>query len=212
MKAKQERIVEKQLLVTGITIFGLFLLYLAVTWYVHSLAQFDYQGLHFTKEKFDKLTVYHYYYYYNSSSGKITQYNLYLQHDPRTNSVPYEGDPLYFDKKTVYIAVDNSYPSTCVDNAASLLDISSFLADNSFNVIVGFMNETYAREVNKTYARCSSKPNSHVVEFFAGNQTRIFVQGRCIQISIGPECRIREAVEKFKIQAILDAKSTSLVH
>ena len=190
-------------------IIMLVVVYIGASMYFKYISQFEYKGLLFTKEKQGKLQVYHYYYYIPQGSDKPIQYNLYLLHDPRYNNVSIEGDKVLFDQRTVYVGVNSDYP-LCKDNVAALVDLTSFLRANKFAVTVGFMNETYANETGSDYVTCYNHPDvQEVVELFAGNETKIVVEGNCHRISIGPECMIREAVEKFKVESLVEARNRS---
>ena len=205
---RYERRLERDLIKLVIFVLILIGIYFAASAVFKARNSFDYQGLKFTKEKYGELPVYHYYYYFKGEGGRPIQYNLYLQHDPRTNNVSVTGDPVVFKNKYLYLTLDTSYPSTCRDNAAGLVDLRSFLSDNTFTIITGIMNESYALEHAMRYITCGTQSDSsEVIQVYGGNETQIIVDNNCHSIIIGPDCRIREAVEKFKILSVIEART-----
>lgn len=208
---KQEKLLEKDLV--KIMLFGVFLvvIYLVVSYYFKSLNQFEYAGLDFTRERFDSDTLYHYYYYYTTPSGQTVQYNLYLHIDPRTNNVTVQGDPLLLGKPYVYLTYDDSFPETCRFTGSSIVDLNLFLKQNQITVMSGVMNETYAKKTNKDYYTCANRPESvEVFEFLAGNETAIVIEDNCHRVYIGPDCGMRDAVEKLKVAILSEARARAL--
>ncbi len=207
---KTEKILEKDILKVVGFIAILILIYWIAGAYFKSLSHFNYRGLEFTKERFDKLTVYHYYYYFKNKIGQPVQFNLYLRHDPRTNNVTVEGDPVLFEKAYAYMTFDSSYPNTCNDSTQAVVDLGLFLTQNQIKVFNGLMNETEARITNQTHYSCSNlSPTVEVIELKGGDETKIHVNGNCHQIIIGPDCKVQEAVEKFKLESILNARNAT---
>ena len=206
-KTKQEKMIQQDLIKIAIFVAALVIVYFIGSVIFKQLNTFEYQGLKFTKERYDKLPVYRYYYYFNTSKGEIFQYNLYLLHDPRKNNVTIEGDPIIFKKKVIYVAIDTDRHIQCPDNLVGIIDLNRFLDANQFEVKAAVTNKTYAELNNQSYASCIERPNSEVIELFSGNETKIIVNGNCHRIIIGPDCRVREAIEKFKVRVIIDAKN-----
>lgn len=206
--SKQEREIVRDLFRIAAFIAVLVIIYFVVSAYFKSLNHFTYEGLRFSKERYGELPVYHYYYYFKNMEGKLIQYNLFLLHDPRTNPVTVVGGPALFNKKTVYISIDESYPN-CPDNLASIVDISTFFNDNQLNVEAAVTNRTLADELDKAYATCESRAGSEVIEFHGGNETVIKVDNNCHQIYVGPDCNVRQAVERLKLRTIIDARNGS---
>lgn len=205
--SKQERLIEKDL--TKILIFGatLIVLYFLASYYFKSFNHFEYEGLRFTRERFDQNTLYHYYYYYTRPSGQIIQYNLYLHIDPRTNNVTVQGDPLLLEKSSVYLTYDDSFPDSCQFIGSSVVDFNLFLKQNQITVFSGITNETKARETDQEHITCEEKPDSaEVFEFYAGNETTVIVSANCHRIYIGSDCGVRDAVEKLKVEIIKQAR------
>lgn len=203
---KIEKNVERDLIKIGIFIGVLIVIFVVVGAYFKSLNHFDYQGLKFTKEKYGNLPIYHYYYYYTNTHGGIVQYNLYLQHDPRTNNISISGDKVNFERQGVYLTIDSSYPATCSENLAGITDLSLFLRRNELEILEGVMNESDRHTTKVPYITCQNRNQSDVIQMFGGNYTHVTINGNCTSIVIGPDCRIQEAVEKFKLQTILDAR------
>lgn len=204
----QEKKLTKDLFKIGGFLLFLVVLYFVAAAYFKSLGTFNYEGLTFTKEKYGNLPVYRYYYYFTTNDGRVLQYNLYLMSDPRKNDVSITGDPIVFSHRAVYVSLDDSYP-ICPDNQAGVVDLSTFLADNQLSVVAGITNRTLAIDLDRQYVTCERKPESEVIELRGGNETRVEIHGNCHIIYIGPDCRVRPAVDKFKVQSILDARNSS---
>lgn len=208
--SKAEKQLSKELLVILAFVAFLIVLFIAASLFFRAQNRFTYEGLLFTKESYGELPVFHYYYYFKNTAGQLVQYNLYLQHDPRTNNVTVIGDPVVLTKKAVYVSLDDSYPENCRENLAGLVDLGLFLNENQFTVISSLTNKTRAKEEDKQYITCERKPDAEVVELKAGNETAIVVDGNCHEILIGPDCQIRPAIEKFKLQIILEARARNM--
>jgi hypothetical protein len=208
--SKAEKVLSRELLVILAFIGFLIILFVAASLFFKAQNRFTYEGLVFTKERYGELPVFHYYYYFKNTAGQLVQYNLYLQHDPRTNNVTVIGDPVILTKKTVYVSLDDSYPESCRENLAGLVDLGLFLNENQFTVVSSLMNKTRAKDEDKQYITCERKPDAEVIELKAGNETSIVVDGNCHQIFIGPDCQIRPAIEKFKLQIILEARARNM--
>ena len=69
------------------------------------LRTFNYQGLTFTKEKFEKIPVFHYYYFFNND-GQAYKYNLFLREDPRKNIVLVEENLIFSGERTIYLSIN----------------------------------------------------------------------------------------------------------
>jgi hypothetical protein len=205
--SKEEKQLSRELIVILAFVGFLIVLFIATSLFFKAQNRFTYEGLLFTKERYGELPVFHYYYYFSNSAGQLIQYNLYLQNDPRTNNVTVIGDPVDLSKKTVYVTLDDSYPETCRENLAGLVDLGLFLNENQFTVVSSLMNKTRAEDENKQYITCERKPDAEVIELKGGNETSIVVKGNCHQIIIGPDCQVRPAIEKFKLQIIIEARA-----
>lgn len=195
--------------IIGIMI-GLVVLVLVVYFMIKGMATFNYKGLTFTREKFGELMVYHYFYYFNDSSGQIYKYNLYLRNDPRDNNVPVDGTPLEFNKgKRVYISLNKSGIKDCNDSVIAVTELAGFLANNKIDVRGATVNKSeFEANLTKYYATCENNPNDKVIVIESGNETKIVAKGDCYRIRVA-DCNILNATEKFEVQAILDAKSSS---
>jgi hypothetical protein len=209
-KSQTEKILEKDLLKIIGFIAVLIVIYWLASTYFQSLNHFNYRGLEFTKERFDKLTVYHYYYYFKNKVGQAIQYNLYLRNDPRTNNVTVEGDKVLFENAYAYITFDSTYPSGCQDSTQAVVDLGLFLSQNQIKVFNGLMNKTEADMTNQSYFTCTTLPDSaEVIELKGGRETKIRAQDNCNEIIIGPDCRVQEAIEKFKLESLINARNVS---
>lgn len=208
---KGERLLERDLVRVILFCVALVALYFITSYYFNSLNQFEYEGLQFTRERFDQNTVYHYYYYFTNKAGQLIQYNLYLHNDPRTNNVSISGDPLLLGKSYLYLTYDDSFPESCRYTGSSIVDFNLFLKQNQFTVFSGVMNESNAEATDREYITCENQASSaEVFAFMGGNITEITVDDNCHRIYIGPDCAIRDAIEKIKVQIILEARDRNL--
>jgi len=209
-KISSERKLERELLwIIGFMVF-LVILFLVVNSFFKSLSQFEYEGLTFTKTEINGITFYHYYYLFEGDKGAIFRYNLYLRTDPRENSVPYEGDSVLLDEKSVYVGVRTSGFDECPKTAAAIATLSGFLTDNQFRVFGGNTNAVEATINNERHVSCKARPDDNVIEIRRGDETKVVGNitddGNCYQIFVGPQCNTLEAVERFELQTILDAR------
>lgn len=206
-KNRSERKIEYELLwILGFFVV-LVIIYLLAAAFFRSFTHFDYNGIEFTKEKYGEIPVFHHSYYFNNKAGKLIQYNLYLRTDPRENNVSVVGGPMVLQKRGIYFSLNDSYPQTCKDNLVAVITLTKFLTDNDFTVISGVTNSTYAQENDKKYITCGNQHvDSEVFVLQGGNQTGITVDKNCHTISIGPDCRVLEAIEKTEVQILLDTK------
>jgi len=210
-KTKNEKRVEKDLL----KIIGFFALlvviFLIASSIFKSFNQFDYEGLTFTKEKFDDIPVFHYYYFFKTDSGDLIKYNLYLRNDPRENNISVEGDKISLSsQKTTYITMDATELGKCERSILAIGTLSGFLTDNQMKIKSGTTDiveaSVYGDDYIRDYITCENKPSNVVVVFESGEETKISIEGKCHKIIIGPECRTLEAVEKYNLQTIFDAR------
>jgi hypothetical protein len=205
----KERKIEKEVLWILIFMAAVIVVFLVVSLIFRSLSEFNYKGLHFSKERFGKLVVYHYYYYFNDNQGKITQYNLYLRNDPRNSSIPVTGTSVLFDKP-LYLTVKTANLTECSDSILAIGDLARFLGENGLKVNSGNMDYLEAATAHQEYVTCENKNESDVIQIVSGNETRIDIMGDCATITIGPSCDILQAVEIFKIQSIIDKKNDDI--
>ena len=210
-KLTGERLLERDIIKVLIFFGVLVVLYFIAGMYFRSLNQFTFNGLAFTKEKYGELPVYHYYYYFNDKAGRPVQYNVFLQHDPRTNNISTRGDPVLFEQSQIYITFGDSYPSSCRGSSAAVFDLTLFLSQNKMAVMTGLTNESTAKASEKEFYSCNKQPSSsEVIEFLGGERTEIVVEDNCHRIYVGPECRMQEAIEKFKIESLINARQRNL--
>ena len=208
---KYENKLERQIVKIIGFLLVLVIIYLVTAAYFKSLNHFTFEGLSFSKERYGGRVVYHYYYFIPVENGKPLQYNLYLKFDPRKNDIPIIGDKVLFQDKKIYVTLDNSYPANCSDNLVGVVDLNQFLNGNQFEVAPAVMNISYAMQNDKRYVTCESGDGTdEIIELFGSNMTAISIDGNCHKIAIGPECRIEEAIEKFKLQAVIGAREAHL--
>lgn len=185
---------------------GLFILYLILASVFSRLGTFTYEGLAFTKEKMGKIPVYHYSYYYESNSGGLIKYNLYLRSDPRKNNVKVDGEVGLAKGKFVFISINGSGLSSCEDSNIAVASLSAFLTNNEFMVKGASVDGEEAKANNVIFANCENRPDNQVIVIGKGNETLIVKKDMCYTITAKCE-EILQAVEKFEVQAILDAKA-----
>ena len=194
-------------------IFGaiivLVLVFFATYFGAQAISKFNYQGLVFTKEKFGEIPVYHYFYYYNNDKGETVKYNFYLRIDPRKNNVPLEGEIEFLKGKFVYISVNGTDLTRCPYSSVAIASLAGFLTDNEITVRGASPDKAVANESKVVYADCENHPNNVVVLIQKAERTQVTKQGRCHIIDVA-DCQILDAVEKFEVQAILDAKNSTI--
>lgn len=207
-RLSKERKLEHELLWVIGFLVAIVVIFLIASAYFRGLHTFKYQGLTFTEEKFGQLPVYHYSYFFKNNKNNLVKYNLYLQKDPRENNVTVSGDPILFNKAQVFVTVDPRGLETCPKSFAAVFDISRFLTENDLYVRNTVMDYGNAVLLNQTYVTCATRPQSDVIEVFKSNQstTEIVSNGNCHKVIIGDECNIFDAIEKLKLQAVIDAR------
>lgn len=181
--------------------------FFASSYFFNQLRSFEHEGLTFTKEKFGEIPVFHYYYYITPK----LKYNLYLRKDPRMNTVPFTGKAVdegieFFQETPIYLSVNPEGLTECEYGRVGISQLATFLADNQLQVIGSAPDEKLAKEANVKYATCAFRPNDMVILLEAGDKTQIVRQSDlCFKIQIA-NCEVLEAVEKFQVQSILDAR------
>lgn len=206
-KLSKERKLEQELLWVAAFLFALVIIFLGASAYFRSLHTFKYEGLTFTEEKFGQLPVYHYSYFFKNNKNNLIKYNLYLQTDPRENNVTTSGNKISFTRSQVFVTVDPRGIDSCPKSFAAIFDISRFLSENDLYVRNTVMDYGNAVILNQSYVTCKTRPQSDVIEIFHSDEpSHIVVNGTCYQIIVGPECNIFDAVEKFKLRSVLDAR------
>lgn len=190
------------------TLIGLMVLFVVFYLFFQSLSTFKYQGLTFTKEKYDKLLVYHYYYYLEDQYGETYRYNLYLRNDPRLLDFPVSGQPALNKQGTVYVSMNETDFSTCSQSNIAIYSLTQFLKNNFFDVEAASPTNVTATQLNRTYATCSTHPLNSVIEIKQGDETSIVSNNFCTTITVD-NCEILQAVEKFEVRALIAAKNSS---
>ena len=208
-KNKREGKIERELLWIVVFIGISVIIFLIASIYFKSLNQVEYEGLVFTKKIFGEIPVYHYSYFFRSPTGNLIQYNLYVRNDPTTNDIPIEGK-IDFRGTTMYVTLDTAYDfdklTNCPYSLVSMGDLTQFLVDNQFNVQSGNMDFVEAAVNDQEYVTCKNKPNMNVIQIRRGDETKILADEQCVDIIIGPDCKLLESIEKFKVHAYLGAQ------
>ena len=167
----------------------------------------EYQGLTFTKENIGGILVYSYEYLIKSDE-KIIKNTLFLRHNPRENNVSVEGDIIYPEGRRVMVSINNTGLLECEDSVIAMPTLVNFFAANRLDLRVGTPDEGIAKEKNQTYITCKNYPNNPVIAIRAADKASIKRTGNyCYNIDVG-NCEIQQAIEKFIVQSIIDAKES----
>ncbi|MDO8509273.1 MAG: hypothetical protein Q7S27_06360 [Nanoarchaeota archaeon] len=205
-EAKTPNRKSKIYLITGflILLVGIFF----ISNYIFSnLNNIEYNGLTFAKESFGEIPVFSYSYYITPK----LKYNLYLRNDPRKNNVPLTGKAIdngieFLKEETIYLSVDPKGLTECEYGRVGIGTLASFLSDNQLKVVGAAPDEALAAEVNVKFATCEYRPQDKVILLQAGDKTEIIQDNEnCIVINVA-NCEILDAVEKFEVQSIIDAR------
>ena len=170
---------------------------------------FNYQGLTFTKEMYGQIPVYHYYYYVTPSNGQQQyQNNIYLRDDPRTNNVSIIGKIVYPPLgSTIYLSINQTGIIECSNALRDVATLNAFILDNAYTVKGGYADQSLAQQNNGTYMTCATNPGQMVIALQHSNETSVVVNGTCYNFNINTCQGLLDAVEKFEVQSIIDAKS-----
>ena len=199
------KLIEKQTIWALVTMGALLLIFLFFFSVFSESRKFDYQGLTFTKEKYGEIPVYRYYYYFTDNSGQMIKYNVYLRNDPRENNIPVTGKIVFNVSKSVYFSINDTGLKECENAVIGVADLTKFLVDNQFQFKAGTPDSTEAKEMNRTKITCEIYPSISVIELRNGNTTQIVKTNNCYKIDVA-NCEVLEALEKFKVQSLIDAK------
>ena len=176
-----------------------------------SLNTFEYDSLTFTREKFGDIPVYHYYYFYEYDD-KQYKYNLYLRNDPRSNTIPITGNVIdrgieFPLSAQVYISIAPEGLVGCEYGSSGIATLSSFLADNQIKVKGAASDKEQAELNGLRYVTCETNQDDIVIMMQGGEETKIIQESdSCYIIEIN-NCEVLEAVEKFQVQSVLDARN-----
>lgn len=196
--------------------FMIMLLVLALVFVVlyfifQGLGKVEYNGLTFTREKFGEVLVYSYVYLIKTSEGKIVQNTLYIRHDPRKNDIPIDGQIIYPEGLKVMISINSTGLTECEDSMIAVATLTNFLTANRLGVKGGTPDKAEAKAQNMSYVSCDNYEGNAVISIRAvdGNETKITrEEPYCYRVDVA-NCEIQQAIEKFVVQSILDAKEAS---
>lgn len=188
----------------------LVLIFIILSYIFQGIGKINYEGLTFTKEKLGELIFYHYSYHVMSPAGKIYEYNLYLRNNPKTNSVPIEGEISYVPENMILIGINNTGLTECNQNTTlALAELSQFLTNNFLKVRGGYVDYNYSKTHNQTYISCELYPENTVIVMESGNETKVSRTGtNCYHVS-SANCEVLQATEKFIVQSIIDAREAT---
>ena len=119
-----------------------------------------------------------------------------------------QGEIIFPKDKDVYLSINGTGLTQCKYSSTAINSLSTFLTNNLLTVKGATPDKTEAEKNNIRYASCESMPENPVIIIQAGNETKVEKkQDNCYIISIS-NCEALEAVERFEVQAILDAKNS----
>jgi hypothetical protein len=208
---KEEKTNSKQLYYLALAMAILVIVFFASYSIFSSFNSFEYQNLTFNKEKFGEIPLYHYYYFYNFE-GQQYKYNLYLRNDPRKNFVPLTGSAInnVFDFQLgefIYISLDPEESIVgCEYSSVGIASLSSFFIDNQLKVRSASTNKSVAEDFNIQYANCDTHHDRNVIVVKSGSETKVIRETPLCTIIEVSDCQVLEAVEKFQIEVLLDAR------
>lgn len=177
--------------------------------------KFEYAGLDFQKTKLGKIIFY---------SAKIPLVKSYttssvIREEDITGSYPinFRNDPRglenirvnissedmkFIKTNVVYISLDPEMKK-CEDNALALMNFAGFLGGfGGMKIKSAISDKNASRELNITYAKCSTHPTNTVIQISSGNETTIYKKGEnCYQL-LYKDCEILQLTEKFQIAVL----------
>ena len=207
-KNKKKKSIDKQIYwIFGIMIF-LVLVVLLIYYIKINANTFEYKDLKFTKEMFGKIPVYRYTYHFEGRTGFMT-FNLLLRIDPRENKVPVNGDIIFPIEKTAYISVNSTGLNECEDSRIALSSLASFISNNQIKVKGASPDPLIANESKVVYATCDNYKDNPVIIVQKASNTEINNAGLCYTINVN-NCEILSAIEKFEVEALLNARAINL--
>lgn len=202
-------------LILGLVV-GVVLLFIIFSLFFGSVSSFlsnsnsiNYNGLVFTREKFQNIDLFHYTYYSKDANGGLFKNNIYLRIDPRKNNVPVEGSLTFEGDRQIYSTIDTTGLLNCSDILRDVSFIPTFFVNNFYKVKIGAVNETEAKESNVSQITCEKYPDEKVVFIRAADETKITRKGNCYTINVA-NCELLAASEKFEVQSLLDSKAGQL--
>ncbi len=188
-----------------IIMIGIVVIVFATAWIINESKKFDYVGFTFQKEKFGEIPIF---------TGQITGYNvkglpmnfkLVLREDPRSSSIPLEGNLNVRVDSTPYIAINLSSGINDCGDSVSLVSLGQFMS----NTGIGIKSAVTTKEESLEYARplvtCDTS-GSTVFILTAGNESKITQDKEnpdCYVLSVS-NCETQRVIEKLQI-SILDS-------
>lgn len=184
-------------------IMGVLILFVIIgAWISYESKKTDYIGMTFTKEMFGDIPLYSTQITgYNAVTGQPIKFKFVLRNNPRESKVPVNGTieirggPVYF---SMNMTDDNL--NRCGDSYV-LVGLGQFATNIGINMVTAINPKEKALEFNRTFADCTNMPNSTVIIFTEGNQTRIdreYVNPNCYKISVSG-CDSLAAIERFEV-------------
>ena len=135
---------------------------------------------------------------------------MYLRSDPRKNSVPFTGNVVYYPQSFTYLSVNATSLDKCSNSSLAIAGLASFLTSNDILVKGATPDKELANLTKVKFANCQTHPLNPVIIVQEGKETKIEKQtDNCYVISVA-NCEILEAIEKFQLRSVIDAKNRSL--
>ncbi|MEK6819276.1 MAG: hypothetical protein AABY10_05080 [Nanoarchaeota archaeon] len=202
---------EKELYWIILGMIGIIVIVIGVYYYSQSLKKFEFEGLEFSKEYFGKIPLFRYSYYFTDDVGRNRSVNLNLRIDPRKNNVSIDGEIIYPKDKFVYVSINSTNLTSCDFSAPSVSSLAQFLSSNNIEVKSAFPDEKEANSTGIRHANCNTHPTNLVILIQSGKETKITKPTPNCHIIDVSNCEILDAIEKFELQSIIDAKNAESV-
>lgn len=207
----EPRKIEKELYWFFGAMAGVFILFLIFYYFFQSLQKFNYEGIQFETIKEGDTIFYHTIVPLIKTSGEQVKYHFYFRTDPRKNRIPVNGEIEIPREFVVYISINETGLRQCEYSAVAIASLASFLRDaGGFEVEAAVPDERIATEINMPYVNCENTLVNPVILLQKNKETKITrVEGTSCYIVDVANCEILEAIEKFEIRAVLDARARS---
>ena len=200
----------KQILGFLIIVGLIFVLFFGTYYGIRAQKHFNYGGAEWwiegQKEGWGDLTLYHGRYFVKTTSGKIiTNMNLWLRNDPRTNNLPSD---INFTKEKIASKVIISFTDDlmeCSNRATIVPQLSqAFGTGLPWTTTSGAVaNKTTAELLNLTYATCEdAKEDTSVILIQKGEESKVFSNEGCYVIQYGECADAVKASEKLILELI----------
>lgn len=207
---KKQFIEKRDLYMIVGAIVALIVIFMVASAIFKQIGKIEYGGLTFVKDKFGDIPIYRHGYHFTTASGEIINYNFYVRVNPKENNVPVSGEIVFpGEGGLVFLGINGTGLGKCAQSNIALAGLSEFLKNNQFDVKVGTPDKQEARNLSVTHVTCDLDETKMTVMVAAGDETKIEKSGNCYDIRVA-NCEILQALEKFEVQALVDAKNRRL--